>query len=375
MSQKVPQSLEGVSETLLIPLYVRARESQRPDAIIHDDGAVRMVNQIDCDFSRLRMQRHDELAVIMRMNKFDNHVRDFLQRNPHAVVVHIGCGLDTRFERVDDGRVEWFDLDLPDVMALRQKLIENQNSRYHTLATSVFEEDWLEEVSRLKPRPFMFVAEGVLPYFEEAHVKSLFLKFRQHFPGCELVCDAHTPFVIWADNLHLAYVKVKARLHWSIKHGKDVEDWGEGIRLLDEWNYYEDDDSTPQSISLVALDPPAGEIIRRFPLPAGNSSMKMTNRWNQFVYRLWAPVYDSTVGYFFLPGRRRAIELLDLQPGERVLLVGVGTGCRLTATTPGCAGYRRGYQPRHASPGAPEITLTWAGCDTASGRCPTALGG
>ena len=57
--------------------------------------------------------------------------------------------------------------------------------------------------------------------------------------------------------------------------------------------------------------------------------MKMTNRWNQFVYRLWAPVYDATVGHFFLPGRRRAIELLNLRPGERVLLVGVGTGADL----------------------------------------------
>lgn len=54
--------------------------------------------------------------------------------------------------------------------------------------------------------------------------------------------------------------------------------------------------------------------------------MKMTNRWNRFIYHLWAPVYDASVGHFFLPGRVRAIEVLNLQPGERVLLVGVGTG-------------------------------------------------
>jgi len=57
--------------------------------------------------------------------------------------------------------------------------------------------------------------------------------------------------------------------------------------------------------------------------------MKMTNWWNQFIYRLWAPIYDTTVGHFFLPGRNRAIELLNLQPGECVLLVGVGTGADL----------------------------------------------
>jgi len=57
--------------------------------------------------------------------------------------------------------------------------------------------------------------------------------------------------------------------------------------------------------------------------------MKMTNRWNRFIYHLWAPVYDATVGRFFLPGRMRAIALLDPLPGERLLLVGVGTGADL----------------------------------------------
>ena len=255
MPEKIMQSLDGVSETLLMTLYVRARESERPNGMIKDDKAVAMVSQLACDFSRLRMQRHDEIAVIMRMRKFDSHVSGFLARNPDAVVVHIGCGLDTRFERVDNGRVEWFDLDVPDVMELRRKLISNESSRYHTLAASVFDDGWLEEVNHYKPRPFMFLAEGVFPYFEEAQVKSLFLKLREHFPGSELVCDAHTPFVIWADNLHLAFAKVKARLQWSIRQGKDVESWGEGIRLLGEWNYYEDDESPLKAFRWVRLIP------------------------------------------------------------------------------------------------------------------------
>jgi phosphatidylethanolamine/phosphatidyl-N-methylethanolamine N-methyltransferase len=61
----------------------------------------------------------------------------------------------------------------------------------------------------------------------------------------------------------------------------------------------------------------------------------MNNRWNQIIYRLWAPIYDATVGYFFMPGRKRAIELLCLQPGERVMLVGVGSGVDLQLLRPG----------------------------------------
>ena len=229
MTEKIIPSLGGVSETLLIPLYVRARESQRPGGMIQDEKAVAIIKQIGGDFSRFRLQGHDVVAVILRMNKFDNHVRLFLKQNPEAVVVHIGCGLDTRFERVDNGTVEWFDLDLPEVIALREKWIGNESSRHHTLAASVFEPGWRDKVSRFKPRPFLFIAEGVLPYFKEAEVKALFLELHRQFPGAELVCDAHTPFVIRMDNLQLALSKVSARLQWGLKHGKDVESWGEGF--------------------------------------------------------------------------------------------------------------------------------------------------
>jgi O-methyltransferase involved in polyketide biosynthesis len=256
MSEMMKLNLSGVSETLLMTLYVRARESQRPDAMIKDDNAVAMVNLIDHDFSRLRLQRHDEIAIIMRLRKFDDHVRDFLARNPNAVIVHIGCGLDTRFERVDNGYVEWFDLDLPCVIELRKKLISSGSTRYHTLPTSIFEDDWIETVSQFKPRTSMFIAEGVLPYFEETQVKGLFLKLCDHFPGCELVCDAHTPFVVWVDNLHLAFAKVKARLNWSIKQGNDPESWDECIRLLNEWNYYKEDEPRLKAFRWVRLIPP-----------------------------------------------------------------------------------------------------------------------
>jgi O-methyltransferase involved in polyketide biosynthesis len=264
VNEKILQSLVGVSETLLIPLYIRACESQRPDGLIKDEQAVAMVGQIEYDFSHLKMQRHDEIALIVRTNKFDSHVRDFMRRNSESVVVHIGCGLDTRFERVDNGHVEWFDLDMPDVIALRGKLIHSESSRYHVLAASVLEDSWLDEVSRFKPQPFMFIAEGVLPYFEVEQVKSLFLKLGEHFPGSELVCEAHTPFGNWANNMHLAYVKAKARMHWSLKDGQDVKRWAApstslragSIRLLDEWYFYEDEDSPLKAYRWMRLIPP-----------------------------------------------------------------------------------------------------------------------
>ena len=242
MTKTTLANLDDVAETLLIPLYIRAKETQRPDAMLMDEKALEMVKQVDYDFSRIKIQGHDEVALILRMREFDRFARDFLANHPGSTVVHIGCGLDTRFERVDNGRVEWYDLDLSDVIELRRKLIREEGERYHLLSGSVFDYAWMDAVKEKPQRPFLFIAEGVFPYFEEAQIKYLVLTLQKLFPGAELVCDAHTPFVIWADNLQLAFSKIKARLHWGLKHGKDVERWGEGISMLEEWFYFGTDE-------------------------------------------------------------------------------------------------------------------------------------
>jgi O-methyltransferase involved in polyketide biosynthesis len=256
MLEKITQSLDGVPQTLLMTLLVRARETQRPNGALKDEKAVEMVSRINADFSKLIMHRHDEIAIIIiRMRRFDKHVRDFLTCHPDGVVVHFGCGLDTRFERVRNDSVEWFDLDLPEVMALRGKLIDTASPHYHTITASVFDISWIAEVACFKPRPFLFIGEGVLPYFEETQVKELFLRLRDHFPGCELACDAHTPFVIWADNIHLAIAGIKARLHWKLKDPREVESWGAGLRLLDEWNYYAADEPLMKPFLWIRMIP------------------------------------------------------------------------------------------------------------------------
>jgi O-methyltransferase involved in polyketide biosynthesis len=239
-NKQVP--LHGVAETLFITLHARAKESSRPDALLRDENAVEMIRKVNYDPSRFKMQAHDEVAVIMRMCVFDRIAREFLERHPEGTIVHIGCGLDTRFERVDNGRVEWYDLDLPEVIALRRELIREQEDRHHLLGGSVFDDFWLKEVRTGLQRPFLFIAEGVFPYFEGMQVKSLFLTIQKYFPGAEVVCDAHTPFILFVDNLQLVFSKVQARLHWGLKHGRDVESWGEGIRMLEEWYYFETDE-------------------------------------------------------------------------------------------------------------------------------------
>ena len=230
--------LSGIAETLLLPLYIRAMESQRPDALIKDDKAVALLRGLDHDSSwmtQMRVDEEDIVGLALRNREIDRAARDFLARHPPAVIVHIGCGLDSRYERVDDGRVEWYDLDLPEVIELRRKLIGGEGPRYHLLAGSAFDSAWFDTVSVHRPRPYLFVAEGVLMYFEEAQIKALVLALRDHFPSAELIFDAFSPFLVRMNNLRISRTKIGARYRWGLKRGRDIESWGAGIRLLNEW--------------------------------------------------------------------------------------------------------------------------------------------
>ena len=129
MSEIESPTLSGVAETSLIALYIRALESQRPGGLIKDEKAVALVAQMSDEFVRIQrfpMTKMNIAATMRRSQKFDHTVLDFLACHPEAVVVHIGCGLDTRFERVDNGRGEWYDLDLPDVIELRRKVFGDE---------------------------------------------------------------------------------------------------------------------------------------------------------------------------------------------------------------------------------------------------------
>ncbi len=237
MSETANQTLSGVAETLLITLYIRAMESQRPYALIKDERAEALVRQLDPETLRKTLALTEDtgrLVLILKSREFDRFAQDFLGRHPDAVVVHIGCGLDTRFERVDNCQVEWYDLDLPEVIDLRRELIGDEGGRYHLLAGSVLEDAWLETVEPHRQRPFLFLAEGVFMYFTEAQVKSLVLRLKEHFPVAELVFDAYSPFMRWAHNLRVIRKRVGAHLNWDLKHSQDLEGWGAGIRLLDE---------------------------------------------------------------------------------------------------------------------------------------------
>ena len=122
MVKKIKVELEKVQETLLLPLWGRAVESQKKVPGLVDRKAVEIINKIDYDFTLIakNISWISQFSWVARSLHIDKIILEFIKNNPKATIVNIGCGLDTTFERIDNGQILFYDLDLPDVINLRK---------------------------------------------------------------------------------------------------------------------------------------------------------------------------------------------------------------------------------------------------------------
>ena len=230
-------NLQGVARTLLVPLACRAIESIRPDAIIHDPRAVDVYNALGGNSAFVMgMSGVDIFVTAMRARQFDRFASDFLARNPGGLIVDLGCGLDTRFNRLNDGQMNWLGVDLPEVIELRRQYLPD-GELCKTIPQSMFELSWLDDVAQMN-KPVIFLAEGVFPYFSTADVKPMVMGMKTRFPMAELVFDAAAPFISRHHNRTSSVLKCSGtRILWDAKSPQELETWG--LRLLDHWYYFD----------------------------------------------------------------------------------------------------------------------------------------
>ena len=220
-----------IQETLLITLWARAIEASKDDPIIKDTKSVEILAQIDYDFAKLNKAKRTQVGVCLRSLAFDRWVCDYLRQNPHGTFVEIGAGLNTRFERVDNGQVRWFDLDLPDAIALRKQFFQ-ETDRRKFIAASVLDPSWIDVVKASSNGPVMFAAEGVLIYLTESQVKQVFAMLAEHFPGALLAFDSLSPYRVKHQNQHDAIKHFEARFQWGIEDIHNIQMWNPLYKIL-----------------------------------------------------------------------------------------------------------------------------------------------
>lgn len=233
----VEQNLDGVPETLLIPLWARAVETGRSEPIIRDELAVSMVEKINYDFAKFEKAWMSQVGVAIRTELLDKGAADFISRHPEAVVINLGCGLDTRFFRVDNGQIRWYELDLPEPMRIRRQFF-TETDRYRMIAQSVFDPAWMEEIGQ-RQEPVLIIAEGLFMYFTEREVKELFAMLIAAFPGAGMLLEVLSPLLVKNSRHHDAVSQMNVSFQWGAATGKKVEDLNERIRFLEEWNYFD----------------------------------------------------------------------------------------------------------------------------------------
>ncbi len=183
----------SVQETLVIPLYGRKMCTELYPNMFRDDTAVRLMNEIDYDFSVLEkksrslMQRFGFLEAAMRQNDLAWEVRDYLKSHPNAAVVNLGCGLDDTGRSCDNGSCVIYNLDFPDVIAARDAMLP-AGEREHNIPCNLNDTAWFDEIDASGGA--VFFAAGVFYYFLKDQVRALVQKMAGAFPGAKLVFDA-----------------------------------------------------------------------------------------------------------------------------------------------------------------------------------------
>jgi O-methyltransferase involved in polyketide biosynthesis len=183
-ADQIPPGLSGVSNTMLWALHNRAIEAARQDSVLDDPGSVHIHQSIDYDFDRHFGIPRGSLAA--RAAGIDQALRQWLHRHPDGIVVSLGEGLETQRQRVDNRRVHWLSVDLPEAISLRERFL-TPTDRFRHIATSALDPAWMDAVDPMAD--VFIVAQGLLMYLQPATVQTLFANIGRRFPTAEMVFD------------------------------------------------------------------------------------------------------------------------------------------------------------------------------------------
>ncbi|MEM6843990.1 MAG: class I SAM-dependent methyltransferase [Bacteroidota bacterium] len=233
MEQKIKVKKGTVEETLLLPLWGRATEAEKPKPRLVDKKAIEIIKSLGYDFSTMnKTQSISQHGWVTRSLLIDRKINEFLKEHPEGTVVNVGCGLETNFTRVDNGKMLFYNLDLPDVIELRKSFFED-SERCKSIASSFLDTRWFDEIE--VKDGLLCVAGGVLYYRNEAEVKEFFRAAADRFKECDFYFDSLSP---QAMNFAKKAVIKKGGMGmsmdggWGLKPIKSLETWDKRFKVI-----------------------------------------------------------------------------------------------------------------------------------------------
>jgi len=238
-TERLQVDLNGAPQTMLATLYAKALDADFKEPILGDRFARQIVERIDYDWKKTTITPRRASSVTIRTAHFDAWTHQFLTVHPHAVVLHVGCGLDSRFFRLQPGPgIEWYDVDYPEVAALRAQLYPAVE-HYHVVAASVTDPGWLADIPA--GRPALMIGEGLTMYLTAHDGIALLRRVVGHFGTGELQFDAFNSLGIKSQVLNTVVRRSGSRLRWAINGPDDILTAVPGVRLMAWQRWFESD--------------------------------------------------------------------------------------------------------------------------------------
>jgi O-methyltransferase involved in polyketide biosynthesis len=210
--------LSEEKETLFITLYAKALDYRSKHSILNDKTADYLLKTIDFDVRKYK--GFGNIIIVIRAKQFDEWIKEFIKENVNALVVYLGCGLDTRVTRINpSSQISWFDIDYPEVIKLRKTYYSDRDG-YKMIESSVTDPNWFAQIPSDKPT--LIVAEGILEYLTSEQVKILLTRLTDHFTHGQIMFDVMNSFAINAGKEKLK--ETTGAVHkWAVDDASEVD--------------------------------------------------------------------------------------------------------------------------------------------------------
>ena len=233
-------NLEGVEKTMLLTLFAKAKHSQQKNHKFFDSKAIEVISKVDYDFSIAEKDKFMQMGTISRTIVLDEMVSDYIIEHPECTIVNIASGMDTRFNRLDNGKINWYNVDLENSVKYRLEYIEDTD-RVRTLAYSAMDPSWAQEI--LIRNDVLFIVEGLTMYLNQDDVKDIINIIDANFDECTVFMEIMPPVSV-KNTKEESIEDTDSKFIWGLEKGHELTKfngnfkWIKDVNLFDGVNVY-----------------------------------------------------------------------------------------------------------------------------------------
>lgn len=228
-------NLDGVEKTMLLTLFAKAKHSQQKNHKFHDSKAIEVISKVDYDFSAAEKDKIMQLGTIARTIVLDEMVGDYIKTHPDCAIVNIASGMDTRFNRLDNGRIYWYNVDLENSVKYRLKYIEDTD-RVTTLAYSAMDPNWADEIKIRND--ILFIVEGLTMYLNQKDVEDIINILDANFEKCTVFMEIMPPISV-KNTKEESVEETNSKFIWGVKKGKELLQFNHHFKWIKDVNLFD----------------------------------------------------------------------------------------------------------------------------------------